>query len=170
MIAARGATVRNVRATGIRIWARAKDRGVAPTAAIDLTLLDAGAEARLENVNLQLSFVDPYDGAPHGLETPGYPVDHIVRIEKLNPRKGSMSKILLDVEGRGAAWGGIYVGPALDNAVRIERASLVRVATNPPASVGGGGIWSDSRLAVGRVVIDSVKLPKFGGKNFPQPR
>jgi hypothetical protein len=166
MIAARGATIRNVKATGIRVLARARDRGVAPTAAIDLTLLDRGAPAQIEDVRLQLSYADPYAGNPHGPTTPGYPVDHIVRIEKVDARRGSVSAIVLDVEGRGAGWGGIYVGPGLDNAVTIQRAVLTRVATNPPASVAGGGIWSDSRVSLGRVTIDSVKLPQFGGRAF----
>jgi hypothetical protein len=166
MIAARGATIRNVQATGIRILARAKDRGVAPTAAIDLTLLDKGAPARIEDVTLQLSFVDPYAGRSHSSTAPGYPVDHVVRIEKMNPGKGFMSDIVLDVEGSGAGWGGIYVGPGLDNAVTVQRAVLKRVATNPPASVAGGGIWSESRLSLGRVTIESAKSPRFGGKAF----
>lgn len=170
MIAARGAVIRDVRASGIRISARAKDRRVAPTAAIDLTLLDIDGAARIEDVNLQLSFVDPYGGARHGPKAPGYPVDHIVRIEKLNQQSGAMSEIVLDVQGRGAGWGGIYVGPGLDDAVRVERATLVRVATDPPAATGGGGIWSDSRLSLGRISIESVKLPRFGGTAFPRTR
>jgi hypothetical protein len=74
-----------------------------------------------------------------------------------------MSGIVLDIEGEGSGFGGIYVGAGLDDAVTIERAILKRVASSPPASVGGGGIWSDSRLTLGDVQIDSVKLPKFGG-------
>jgi hypothetical protein len=166
MIAARGAVIRGVQASGISIVARAKDRHVAPTSAIDLTLLDIGNPARIEDVSLQLVFSDPFAGAPHGRGSPGFPVDHIVRIEKQNPRSGSMSGIVLDVEGRGASFGGIFVGEGLDGAVSVPRAVLTRVATDPPSSAGGGGIWSSSRLNLGDVTVESVKLPKFGGRAF----
>jgi len=81
-----------------------------------------------------------------------------------------MSGITLDVEGKGSARGGIYVGPGLDGAVRVARAILKRVATDPPSSRGGGGIWSDSRISLGAVDIDSVRLPKFGGRAFATAR
>jgi hypothetical protein len=163
MLAARGAVIRDVVASAIQIRARAKDRHVSSTAAVDLTLLDHGDRARFENIALQVAFVDPFAGAKHGPGITGYPVEHIVRIEKTNPNKGSMSGIVLNIEGEGSGFGGIYVGAGLDDAVTIERAILKRVASSPPASVGGGGIWSDSRLTLGDVQIDSVKLPKFGG-------
>lgn len=166
MFAARGATIRDVQGRGIRIVARAKDRGVAPTAAVDITLRDSGAPARIEDVDLRLSFIDPHAGARHGARAAGYPVDQIVRIEKQNTRSGSMAGITLDVEGDGSSFAGIYVGPGLDGAVRVARAVLKHVATDPPATVGGGGIWSNSRLSLGEVSVDSVKLPKFGGPAF----
>ena len=169
MIAGRGATIRDVQASGIRIVARAMDRGVAPTAAILMTVIDKGAPATIEDVNVQLVFTDPFSGAPHGPASPGYPVGHIVQIEKRNPASGSVSGIVLDVEGRGAAIGGIHVGPGLDGAVTVTRAVLTRAATDPP-STRGAGIWSDSRLDLGNVSVDSVKLPKFGGKAFPNGR
>lgn len=164
-----GATVRNVTARAISITARARDRGVAPTAAVQVMLRDTGAPARIEDVDLQLSFADPYSGAPHGTSAPGYPVDYIAQIER-GMGAGSMSGITLDVEGRGSARGGIYVGPGLDGAVSVARAVLKRVSTDPPSSRGGGGIWSDSRIALGQIEIDSVKLPKFGGRAFPSRR
>jgi hypothetical protein len=117
-------------------------------------------------VHLKVAFNGPYDGARHGAEAPGYPVDQIVRIEKLNPQRGSMSHILLDVEGRGASFAGIYVGGGLDGAVSVTRAVLTRVATDPPSRHGGGGIWSDSRIATSNLTIESGKLPKFGGRGF----
>ena len=167
MIAGRGAIIRDVQATGIKIVARAMDRGVAPTAAIQIDLQDKGAPATIEDVSLQLVFTDPYSGAPHGPAAPGYPVGHIVQIEKRNPASGSMSNIVLDVEGRGAAIGGIHIGSGLDGAVRVARAVLSRVATDPPSNLGAG-IWSDSHVALGDVSVDSVRLPKFGGKAFPK--
>ena len=169
MIAGRGAVIRNVRASAIQISARAMDRRVAPTSAVEITLLDKGAPARIENVSLQVKFTDPYAGAPHGAAAPGYPVDHIVEIEKRNPASGSMSNILLDVVGRGASIGGIHVGSGLNDAVKIARAVLTRVATDPPSSLGAG-IWSDSRVSLGDVSVDSVELPKFGGKAFANGR
>jgi hypothetical protein len=81
-----------------------------------------------------------------------------------------MSGIHIDVEGRGSSYGGIVVGPNLDGAVTIDRAVLTRVATNPPAATGGGGIWSDSRLNLRDVRIETVKLPKLGGRAFAKPR
>ena len=169
MMAARGATIRSVEARQIRIEARARDRGVAPTAAVDISLRDMGAPARIEDVDLQVAFIDPYSGAPHSAAAPGHPVDYIVRIEKGKSNKGSMSGIVLDVDGRGASRGGIYVGPDLDGAINVKRAVLTRVATDPQSSRGGGGIWSNSTLGLGEVKIDSLKLPKFGGSAFAKP-
>jgi hypothetical protein len=166
MFAARGATIRDVQATGIRIVARATDHGVAPTAAVDITLRDKGASARIEDVHLQLSFVDPDAGARHGDRAPGYPVDQIVRIEKQSRGSGSMAAITLDVEGDGASFAGIAVGPELDGAIRVTRAILEHVATDPPGTAGAGGIWSSSRLSLGQVSVDSGKLPKFAGPAF----
>ena len=166
MLAGRGATIRSVEARGIRIVARARDRGVAPTAAVDMLLRDMGAPATIEDVDLQVAFIDPYSGAPHSVGAPGHPVDYVVRIEKGKSRQGSMSGIVLDVDGRGASRGGIYVGPNLDGAINVKRAILARVATDPHAVRGGGGIWSSSRLMLGETRIDSVKLPDFGGSAF----
>jgi hypothetical protein len=166
MIAARGAIIRDVRASAIRIVARARDRGVAPTAAVDITLLDRGAAARIQDVRIQLAFSDPFGGARHSKLAPGYPVDQIVRIEKVVAERGSMAGITLDVEGLGASFAGIYIGGGLDGAVNVKRAVLRRVATDPPATHGGGGIWSDSLVETGALSIESMKLPRFGGKGF----
>ena len=163
MIAGRGAIIRDVVGRNLDIRARAKNQGVQPTAAIDLSMLD-GADARFENIDLQMTFTDPYDGAEHSAAAPGYPVDHIVRIEKTNPRRGEMRGIDLDVVGRGSRFGGAYIGAGLDDAVTLRRAHLERVGLHPPASVGGGGIWSDSRVRLGDVALDSPVLPKLGGR------
>ena len=163
MIAGRGAIIRNVVGRDLEIRARAKNQGVQPTAAIDLSMLE-GADARFENIDLQMTFTDPYDGAEHGTAAPGYAVDHIVRIEKTNPRRGEMSGISLDVVGRGSRFGGVFIGQGLDDAVTLRRAHLARVGLHPPASVGGGGIWSDSRVRLGDVSLDSPVLPKLGGR------
>lgn len=162
MIAGRSAIIRDVVGRDLVIRARAKTQGVQPTAAIDLSMLD-GADARFENIDLQLSFTDPFDGAEHGA-APGYAVDHIVRIEKTNPRRGAMSGISLDVDGRGSRFGGVFIGPGVDDAVTLRRAHLARVGLHPPASAGGGGIWSDSRVKLGDVSLDSPVLPKLGGR------
>jgi hypothetical protein len=164
--AARGATIRDVQATGIRINARAMDHGVAPTSAIHIYLIDTGSAAVIEDVGLQVAFTDPYSGAPHGAVAPGYPVDYIVEIEKVNPAKGSMSNIVLDVDGRGAAFGGMALGSGLDGAVFLKRARFTRVVTNPQSTVGAAGIWSESQLHLGDVEIEPVKGPKFGGAAF----
>lgn len=163
MTAARGAVIRNVIGRGLSVRARAASQGVMPTAAIDLTIFDEGDAARIENVDLQMSFEDPHNGASHGSKVPGFPVDHIVRIEKINARKGSMSGISLDVSGRGSRFGGVMIGGGLDDAITLRRALLYRVGLNPPASLGGGGIWSDSRVRLGEISVDSPVLPKFGG-------
>ncbi len=161
MIAGRGAIIRNVVGRQIEIRARAMSQGKFPTSAIDLSIL-AGAEARFEDIDLQMSFTDPFDGAEHGPAAPGYPVDHIVRVEKEGA--GGMRRISLDVSGRGSRFGGIYIGAGLDDAVTLRRAQLQRVGLHPPSSLGGGGIWSDSRVTLGDVSVDSPVLPKFAGK------
>jgi hypothetical protein len=164
MIAGRGAMIRNVVGRQLEIRARAKNQGVQQTAAIDLVVFDEGAEARFENIDLQMAFTDPHGGAEHGPGVPGYPIDHIVRIEKANPRKGRMSGIGVDVTGRGSRIGGVVIGEGLDDAVTIRRAQLTRVGLNPPASVGGGGIWSDSRVKLGEISVESPAPAKFGGR------
>jgi hypothetical protein len=169
MIAGRGAIVRNVVGRDLEIRARARNQGVQPTAAIDLSLLQ-GAVGQLENIDLQLSFVDPFAGAPHGPGKPGYPVDHVVRIEKVSRGPGGMRNITLDVDGRGSRFGGVFIGAGLDGAVTLKRAHLGRVGVNPPASVGGGGIWADSEVQLGDLAIDSPVLPKFGGRALANRR
>jgi hypothetical protein len=169
MIGGRDAIIRNVVGRSLDIRARAKNQGVQPTAAIDLSILE-GAEALFENIDLQMTFTDPYDGAEHGPRAPGYPVDHIVRIEKVNPGKVSMRGISLDVVGRGSRFGGVFIGQGLDDAVTLRRAHLMRVGLNPPASVGGGGIWSESRVRLGDISVDSPVLPRFGGRALGRQR
>ncbi len=163
MIAGRGAIIRNVVGRNLTVRARAHNVGVQPTAGIDLSIL-RGADARFENIDLQMDFTDPFDGAPHSTSAPGYPVDHIARIESLGPRKAAMSAISLDVTGRGSRFGGVFIGSGLDDAVTLRRAHLSRVGLDPPASVGGGGIWSDSRVQLGDVELESPVLPRFGGR------
>jgi hypothetical protein len=166
MIGARGASIRNVVGRALEVRARAKNQGVQPTAGIDISILE-GAAAAFSDIDLQMRFVDPYDGARHGKGAPGYPVDHIVRIEKAKASRGSMKNISIDVDGRGTRFGGVYVGEDLDDVVSLRRAHLLRVGLDPPASIGGGGIWSDSRLRLNDVLIDSPVLPPFGGAAFP---
>jgi hypothetical protein len=169
IIAARGAIVRDVVGRGLTVRARAISQGVMPTAAVDLTIFDEGEPARIENIDLQIAFADPHRGADHGLQTPGFPVDHIVRVEKINPRIGTMSGISLDVTGDGSRFGGVFIGQGLDDAVTLRRARLTHVAANPPASLGGGGIWSDSSLRLGDVIVEQLKLPRFAGRAFAKP-
>lgn len=169
LIAARGATIRNVVGRQLEIRARAKNQGIQPTAAVDISLLQ-GADARIENIDLQMVFTDPFDGAAHASGSPGYPVDHIARIEKVDPRQGGMRGISLDITGRGSRFGGAFIGAGLDDAVTLRRAHLSRVGLNPPASVGGGGIWSDSRVQLGDISLDSPVLPKLGGRALGGPR
>ena len=169
LIGGRGAVIRDVVGRQLDIRARAKNQGVQPTAAIDLSILE-GNDARFENIDLQMTFTDPYEGAQHGPGAPGYPVDHIVRIEKVNPRQGSMSGVSLDVVGRGSRFGGVFIGQGLDDTVTLRRMQLARVGIHPPASVGGGGIWSDSRVTLGDVAIDSPVLPRFGGRALGNQR
>ena len=169
LIAARGAIIRNVVGRQLEIRARAKNQGVQPTAAVDVSLLQ-GADARIENIDLQMVFTDPFDGAAHAAGSPGYPVDHIARIEKVDPRRGGMRGISLDITGRGSRFGGVFIGAGLDDAVTLRRAHLSRVGLAPPASVGGGGIWSDSRVQIGDISLDSPVLPKLGGRALGGPR
>ena len=75
-----------------------------------------------------------------------------------------MRGIKLDVAGRGSRIGGVFIGAGLDDAVTLTRAQLARVGLQPPASVGGGGIWSDSRVQLGEISIDSPVLPRLGGR------
>ena len=170
MNAARGAVIRNVVGRNLSIRARAMSQGIQHSAAIDLVLFGHGAPARIEDIDLQVAFTDPYDGADHGPGAPGYPIDHIVRVEKSNAAKGRMSAISLDVTGRGSRFGGVLIGAGLDNAVTLRRAHLIRVGRNPPSSLGGGGIWSDSQVRLGDISIDSPVLPRFGGRALRQQR
>lgn len=170
MLAGRGATIRDVQASGIRITARAMDRGVAPTSAVDIYLLDRGAPATIRDVTLQLQFEDPYAGASHSASRPGYPVDYIAHIEKEDPAKGSVAGIVLQLDGRGSGIGGISVGAGMDGAVTLKQARLTQVGASPPHGISGFGIWSNSRLNLGDVRVEPVHGPKFGGRAFPPRR
>ena len=168
--AGRGAIVRRVTGRNIVIRARSHSQGVFATSAAEIATMIDGAAARIEDVDLQLAFSDPFDGVARGPTTPGFPVDHVAIVKKLNPRHGSMSGIDLDIEGRGTRFGGIFVGAGLDGAVRIRRARLQRIGVNPPATVAGGGIWSDSRITVEDAQIDALGNRRFGGSAFPPGR
>lgn len=169
MIAGRGAVIRDIQASGVKITARARDRGVATTSAVQLLLMGNGAPAIIEDVDLQVQFVDPYSGAPNGPNAPGYPVDYIAQFEKRNPDAGSISNVVLDLDARGSALGGVLVGPGLDGAIDLKRARLIDVATDPKAKAGAAGIWSQSRVILGDVEIQAAKAPKFGGRAFTDP-
>ena len=160
--AARGAIVRRVTARRIAVRARARALGLTASG-IEVSILDLGAPARIEDVDLQLSFVDPHDGAAHGPGAPGYPIDHVAIVKKFNREHGSMANISLDVAGRGTRFGGIFVGAGLDDAVRIRRARLQRIGVNPPATVAGGGIWSDSRVQLEDVQVEALNNRPYGG-------
>lgn len=161
--AGRGATIRGVTGHNLKIRARARSLGVLETAAIDINLIADGAPARIEDVDLQVDFADPHEGARHGPARPGHPVDYVARIEKRDPAHGSMDDISLDITGRGSRYMGIYVGPGLDDAVQVRRARLARVVTDPPASIGRG-IWSDSRVELGDVQMEAMNNRRFGGR------
>lgn len=154
--AGRGARVRRITASGITIVARAHAQGFMQTSAAEIVIRDQGAPSLVEDVSLQFS----YDGAGSG----GYPVDHIVRIEKDNPVVGTMRQILIDVTGAEARISGIHVGAGLDDAVIIRRADLDRVALSPPSSMGAAGIWADSRISAVDVRIRPVHGPQRGGR------
>lgn len=164
--AGRGAIIRNIQVNGITIIARAMDRGIAPTAAVYIETMDLGAPATIRDVNLQLIFTDPYSGAAHGSRHPGYPVDYVANVQKRSWQSGLVAGIKLDIRARGSGKGGIVVGRGLDGAVDISKAELTRVAASPPQGSNGAGIWSDSRVHLGDIAIDSVKRPKFGGSAF----
>jgi hypothetical protein len=166
MMAGRGANIRNVKISSIHIVARAKDAGVAPTAAVDITLLDLGAPAAMSNIDLEVSFTDPYSGEPHSSKAPGYPVDHIVRVEKSNPLIGNLSDIVLKVDAVGSSFGGIVIGAGLDGAITVARAAMRRIATAPRSALGSAGIWSDSTIALGTISVSTIAAPKFGGRAF----
>jgi hypothetical protein len=140
------------------------DRGIAPTAAVYIETMDNGSPATIRDVTLQLVFTDPYSGAEHGPARPGYPIDYVANIQKRNPQSGVIAGITLDIRARGSGTGGIVVGEGLDDAVTVSRAALTRIAASPPQGSHGAGIWSDSRIRLGEITIDSVARPKFGGR------
>lgn len=154
--AGRGARVRKIVARNIMIAARAHTQGVMPTSAIDLGIRSDKPGAIIEDIDIQLT----YDGRGNS----GYPVDHIVRVEKDDPSVGLMRNIVIDVAGNDARIAGIHVGGGLDDAVTISRARLSRVALDPPASLGAAGIWADSRLKAENVQIQTVRGPQRGGR------
>jgi hypothetical protein len=154
--AARGATVRGLVARDIVIAARAHSQGVMPTAAVDIVIRPDGRPATIEDMDLALSF----DGSGES----GYPVDHIVRVEKDSPAVGRMRNISIDVEGSHSRISGVYIGSGLDDAVSIRRARLEKIGLNPPSSLGAAGIWSDSRFRATDVRITTARVPQRGGR------
>lgn len=156
IIAARGAVVEGVVARRIAIAARAVSQDVFATSAIDIGTYDIGAPATVRNVDLQVS----YDGAGSA----GFPVEHIVRIEKANEARGRMADITIDIEGSQSRRGGIYIGGGLHDAVTIRRARLRGIGLSPQTTLAAGGIWADSRVRLGDVQLDVVRGARLGGR------
>lgn len=156
IVAGRGATIDGIVARRISIAARATSQDVFATSAIELSIYDIGAPATIRNVDLQVA----YDGTGRA----AFPVEHIVRIEKVNPARGRMAGISIDIEGVQSRRGGIYIGSGLDDAVTIRRAKLREIGVNPQTTIAGGGIWSDSRVRLGDVSLNVVKGAQMGGK------
>lgn len=156
IIAGRGATIDGIVARRISIAARAISQDVFATSAIELSIYDIGAPATIRNVDLQVV----YDGSGKS----AFPVEHIVRVEKVNPARGRMAGISIDIDGAQSRRGGIYIGGGLDNAVTIRRARLRGIGVNPQTSIASGGVWSDSRVRLGDVSVEVVKGAQMGGK------
>jgi hypothetical protein len=170
IVAGRGATVRDVTASAITIRARARTDQRRPTGAVLIGLKDIGEPAKIENINIQLVFADPYSGAAHGARAPGYPIDYAARVTSPKTGGGTISGIVLDLEVTGTSWGGICVGGGLDGAVDVRRARLSRVAMNPKTKICAGGIWSASRLTLGDVQVDAGSGKKLAGPAFGDVR
>ncbi len=154
--AGRGAIVRGFRARDITIEARAHSQGVMPTAAVDINIRADRPAARIEDIDLALTF----DGSGQA----GYPVDHIVRVEKDRPKLGTMRNISIDVSGSYARIAGFHIGPGLDDAIAIRRARLSHIGLSPPSSLGAAGIWADSRYRRENIVFDNLRVPAYRGR------
>ena len=153
--AARGAVVRNISARNILIVARARTQGVMQTAAVDIVIRSQLPAATIKNVEIAVDFA--------GGGEAGFPVDHIVRVEKAAPDIGWMSNIKLDVTGSHARISGIHIGAGLDNAVSIHKARLTAIGLDPPSSLGAAGIWADSKFHQNDVSIITTNAPSRGG-------
>lgn len=160
IMAGRGAVVERVTARRISIAARTTQRGRQHTAAIDILAGPEGAPPTIRDIDLQVAF----DGRGSSAQA----IDHVAKIEKSNPARGTITGISLDVTGQETRFGGILVGPGIDDSVTLRRVRLQRVAIAPPASMGGGGIWADSRVRLGDVEVSPVAGNRFGGRAAPR--
>jgi hypothetical protein len=152
---ARGARVRNVRGRGNIIRARAASQSGRLVGAVDFyipSLGEGSAKASISDVDLQVLFDDPFDGASNDVSRPGFPVTGIVFAELADPALGEMSNIRLDVRGNGCTSSGVSIGSGLDDAFDFRNV----VVTNTNRSAQSlGGFFADSRVRVGNAMIGS---------------
>jgi hypothetical protein len=121
--AGHGAVVRGIRGSNNSIRARAngdssKGRMVG---ALAIGTSGGGSTSTIEDVDLEISFEDPRNGAAHGPASAGYPVENIVRID---PRGLKLGKINLRIEGNGCSESGVLILPGGDGKVTFEKLRL----------------------------------------------
>jgi hypothetical protein len=147
----RGGRIIDVKGSGNIVEARTNGSSGNLIGALDCFIIrnstDGSAPAVIEDVDVEITYRDPFDGAPNDATAPGYPVEHFANFELADTSYGSMRNISLDVSGNGCTFSGIFVGNNLDDSVTIRRARLTNA--NVSASSIYGGIQTRSRILVG---------------------
>ena len=143
--AGHGAIVRDVRGTNNSIRARAngdssKGRMVG---ALSIRTSGGGSMATIENIDLDIGFDDPRNGAPNGPADPGYPVENVVRID---PQDLNLGKVDLRIDGNGCSESGVLVLPGADGKVTFEKLKLSHY--NARNSDRNGGIRTGSLVTL----------------------
>lgn len=126
---------------------------------------DGSAPALIEDVDIEISYSDPYDGASNSAAAPGFPVQYFANFELSDSSYGSMRNVVLDVTGNGCNFTGIYVGSNLDDAVYIRRAQLTNVVAD--GSSAFAGIQYSSRIKLGTEI--SIKMASGSVANAYKP-
>ena len=148
--AGRGAIVRDIRGDNNIFVARSSGTGsTGPKLAFQI----AGGfdqPATFENIDVELSYRDPFGGVASGGEAPAYPISNFVMIQ---PNGATLRDINIRVDGSGCAGAGIFVHPDADDAVTIGRANLDKVNV---AATADGGITTSSRIRVSNDISISM--------------
>ena len=157
----RGARVRGVRGRNNIIRARSYDDGTGGRRMGALDIYEPGygtgtANTNVSDIDVQVDYSDPLDGAVGAAAPAPAPVANIVAMEAA-AGNFTLSNITLDIVGNGSNLSGIFIGAGFDDAVTIRRAVLTNVNTNGSATFGG--IRAASRIQVSTDISISAAIP-----------
>jgi hypothetical protein len=117
----------------------------------------------VDEIDVGIEVIDPYQGVASGGAAPGSPFTSFVNIEKVDSAHGTASNITLDVVGKGCLQSAINIAAGFDDAVTVRKAHLTNVNTN--GSTAYGGVATKSRITVGT----DIQMTSFSGYPYVFP-